>query len=138
MSDNQTMQIKDLLIQGSRNEPGIRCTVQTRQFMIEGTCRPENAREYFQPVSDWINEYIAFCTQNAANKLPFRFTFRLEYLNSISIKIIYDLLRKLERTENENIVIEWFYLRDDIDMKEVGEEYSRLLKLRFSMLEEPV
>jgi hypothetical protein len=57
------------------------------------------------------------------------FTFKLEYFNTASSKLILDVLSALE--EIEGVTIDWYFHEDDEDMEEAGEEFSELVEIPF-------
>jgi hypothetical protein len=59
--------------------------------------------------------------------------FNFEYFNSTSAKYILDIFKSLNALHSLGIEldIKWYYEEDDEDMLEVGEEMSRMSKLKF-------
>ncbi|MBC7863627.1 MAG: DUF1987 domain-containing protein [Bacteroidia bacterium] len=124
--------MRDLVIEGTDHTPNIHFKPTEGTFEIKGESRPENARQFFHPIVEWIEDFSHYTVYNKEKApKPYRFNFKLEYMNSISTKLIYDLLKKLEEIPNTSIIINWYYQEDDIDMQENGEEYSRMVKLKF-------
>jgi hypothetical protein len=62
----------------------------------------------------------------------------MTYFNTASSKIILDILMKLEEIQEagNEILIEWHYEEDDEDMQEAGEEYSEIVEVPFSFIED--
>ena len=62
---------------------------------------------------------------------------KLVYFNTSSSKSILDVLRKLEvlKTRSE-VVVKWYYEKEDEDMLEVGEDYREIVNLPFAMIEQ--
>ncbi len=123
--------MRELNIQGKDHSPTIQFHSSKNVLEISGESRPEHPREYYQPLVDWVMELINGAGKNPEIKGEYRIVFKMEYMNSISTKIIYDILKKLENLSAVNVIVEWHYMSDDIDMQESGEEYSKLLKLPF-------
>ena len=63
------------------------------------------------------------------------FIFFFIYINSVSIKLIFDLFKKLEEANKTccDVRIEWKYNAGDTDMKETGEEYMKIIHLPFDL-----
>ena len=62
----------------------------------------------------------------------------MTYFNTASSKIILDILMKLEELHEagNEVMIEWHYEEDDEDMQEAGEEYSEIVEVPFSFMED--
>jgi len=119
-------------IVGSAKTPTINFDPQTGLLEIKGRSIPENAIEFFKPLVDWLEEYSkeakAITTANI----------QLEYFNTSSSKCILDIFKKLEsinKQDDREVVINWYYEEDDEDMLEAGEDYQSILKIPFKMIE---
>ena len=115
------MQILNL--EGTEDTPKIILDKGNGIFEISGRSLPEDSAEFFQPVLDWIDQYKE--KPNGSTD----FTFKLEYFNTASSKLILDILSNLEDIDGMNIV--WYYHEDDEDMQEAGEEFSELVEIPF-------
>jgi hypothetical protein len=62
----------------------------------------------------------------------------MTYFNTASSKIILDILMKLEELHEDGneVLIEWHYEEDDEDMQEAGEEYSEIVEVPFTFIED--
>ena len=97
---------------------------------MEGSSYPENAVDFFQPITQWIKSYI---TQT---ERPIIFNLRLQYLNTSSSKCLLDILQILEDhlKSGRAVEINWHYQNDDEDILETGEEYSHDTELKFNFI----
>ena len=97
---------------------------------FSGRARPENSAAFFTPIIEWMKDY---------SKMPADKTlcaFKIEYFNSAARKSmteIFAILEDIGRT-GKVVVIQWNYDTADEGMKETGEEYRDLFKLRFEFL----
>jgi hypothetical protein len=89
---------------------------------IYGRSWPEDVIETYQPALDWYAEYKKNPAPNT------KVIFKLEYFNTSSSKMIYDILADLAefKKQGHNIEIEWYYEEDDPDMESVGETYQQM------------
>ncbi len=97
-------------------------------YLISGKSLPENAIDFYQPVFDWTTKFLN------SNEAPSSFVlnFKLEYFNTASSKQIAKLLRILETSKiRENIILKWYYDKEDTDMLKSGTRYSTLINLKF-------
>jgi hypothetical protein len=60
----------------------------------------------------------------------------MDYFNTSSSKCLSDIFAKLEtiRYTGKNIVINWYYEKDNEDMLEVGAEFSVNVSIPFKMI----
>lgn len=63
--------------------------------------------------------------------------FKIDYLNSSSIKFISDLIDRLNKyaLSGKTVEVNWFHLDDDEDIKELGEEFKEEVSYSFNILE---
>lgn len=96
----------------------------TGKCQLTGASYPENSISFFKPLIDWITEYGK---QGKAMTLDFRVT----YINTSSTKCILDIFGILESFQKQrgNIKINWYYIRDEEDLRETGEELTESIQL---------
>lgn len=87
---------------------------------MAGSSYPENALDFFDPVIDWIKNYISRVDK------PVVMNIRLNYLNTSSTKCILDIFEILNQYHKSagHVKINWYYEEDDDDIKETGEELA--------------
>ncbi len=110
-------------LEGTEDTPKIILDKTNGIFEISGRSLPEDTAEFYKPVLDWLARY----TQAPNAKTPF--TFKLEYFNTASSKLILDILGKLETIPGTTI--DWYFHEDDEDMEEAGTEFSELVEVPF-------
>lgn len=119
--------MKRLEIAETSNTPHIVLDPSTGSFLIEGKSFPEDGKEFFRPVIEWLEEYKS--TKPSSIKI----NFNLFYLSSSSVISVKQLLLKAVDMQNQGatVTVVWNYDDDDDDIKKTGEDYERLLKLNF-------
>ena len=110
-------------LEGTEDTPKIILDKKNGIFEISGRSLPEDSAEFYQPILEWIAAYGEDSNGETS------FTFKLEYFNTASSKLILDVLSALE--DIEGVKIDWYYHEDDEDMEEAGEEFSELIELPF-------
>ncbi|MFZ4399001.1 MAG: DUF1987 domain-containing protein [Bacteroidales bacterium] len=125
--------MENLIIPATDITPKISFDIQEKVFEITGESRPENVRDFFDPVLSWINQYFT----NLKSADLHTFNFKLEYFNSSSAKYLLTLLKNigLHYKNGAKIEIDWYYEEGDDDMKEVGEQMSEMAKIPFRVIE---
>jgi len=108
-------------------------------FEVSGESRPENAGKFYEPIVKWLEAFHVELKQRTTDKTvgpPMVFGFSLDYFNSTSAKHLLDILKQLDLIKKEgfNIMIRWFYHELDEDMKESGEEFSKLISVPFEFV----
>lgn len=116
----------NLIIYGTTKTPTVKLNCEEGILEFSGLSIPENALEFYQPIISWIKKYIAFPKQDS------KLIFKLNYLNTSSLQAIYDIFVLIEGT---GIKIEWYYLADDSDMKEMGEDFRNSVDVEMSLIE---
>jgi len=112
-------------IEGTPKTPTIVFDPQTGELSIKGRSIPENAVDFYKPLTDWLAEYALHPNDNTIVKV------QLEYFNTSSSKCILDVFKKLESISlaGHSIEIHWYYEEDDEDMLEAGEDYEAIFKM---------
>lgn len=133
--------MQKLYISPTHSTPEIKFSPEEDIFFIKGTSAPEDVREMYYPVIEWIKIFVDDI-QDGENKLysqdkPFKLQVDLEYFNSSSAKFLYDIFNDLKRLTSLNIpfIIEWYYEKEDLDMKDAGVDFSSLVETTFNYIQ---
>lgn len=131
---DQKLQIMDNYeIVGNTKTPTIMLNADDGKMLIEGRSNPENAREFFQPVIDWLDEYI----QHPAERTDLRIN--LELFNTSSSKYLLEVLRRIRYLADHDHLfnVAWLYEEDDLEMLDTAEAYEMMTGLRFEKISYP-
>lgn len=117
--------MKALQIKQTDQSPKVILDAGNNIFELSGRSLIEDAMDFYKPVFDWLDAYA----QSPNPKTNFVMNF--EYFNTISSKIILDLLIKLEEIskKNSNVSVLWCF--DYSDMLYIGKEFSELVSIPF-------
>lgn len=117
-------------IEATDETPMIILDAANSKFEMSGRSLPEDVITFYNPILEWLDGYAS--SPNPETK----FTFKMEYFNTASSKMILDILLKLEeiQEENEGVTILWYYNEDDEDMEEAGEEYADIVEVPFEQI----
>ncbi|HXB13194.1 MAG TPA: DUF1987 domain-containing protein [Bacteroidia bacterium] len=121
--------METLLIKATARTPAIKFDPIQGKLEIKGRSIPENAAEFYKPLIEGLNKYVI-------NPKPvIQVDIQLEYLNTDSARCILNIFRLLEslQAKGNQVNINWYYEKDDLDMKEVGEDFREMVSLAFNL-----
>jgi hypothetical protein len=129
--------MQKLFIEEGRRTPAIMLSSDDKLFYIKGASFPEDVRQMYYPVIDWIKKFTEKIKSGKCKIFnkdnPIYFQMDLSYFNSSSAKFFYDIFYELKQLESEGIpvIVEWFYEENDPDMKDAGSDFSEMLEMEF-------
>lgn len=118
-----------LKIERTETTPEICLDSDNKVFYMRGESLPENSFKFYAPILNWIDDYKdLILSEKEKHQQEISFEFFFEYINSSSIKFLFDILRKIEEMKSSGFIpkIIWKYAIDDDDMKENGEELKNM------------
>ena len=131
--------MKPLKIDATEFSPKIHFDSQSHVFEIAGHSRPEDVRDFYYPVINWLEEFAEseIKYKNEYDENPLKVKFKMEYFNSSSAKFLLDILVEINKLAKKgiNTKVEWYFEEGDDDMQEVGEEFSEMVSLPFKYIE---
>jgi hypothetical protein len=97
---------------------------------IIGRSIHENVTDFFEPIEDWVTEYIEVPAEVTCVDI------NLEYFNSASAKIFIHLLQKITfvSLKHKKFIFNWYYEDGDEDILERGEYFSSVLDVPFNFI----
>ena len=98
---------------------------------MRGCSIHENAEGFFRPLLEMAEDYARRPAPLTTVKLA------MTYFNSSSSKYLLDLLKALDEihiTGAGNVVMEWHYDQEDLDMEEAGRDYKDLLEMPVTLV----
>ena len=119
--------MQDLQIEPTKQTPLINF-FSSGKLILAGSVYPENAKEFFAPVIDWV-------VQSELNEVDFDLI--IEYINTAAAKKLVDLLLKMQANKHiTKIQVNWYYQKWDEDGLETGQILeSSLPKIQFNYVE---
>lgn len=121
--------LKEIKINRSDIYPDITLDKENGIFEIKGISLPSNGKEFYQPVLDFISEYVLEPNQVT------HFVFNLRYFNITSSKMILFILYKLKELNEggKSVLVTWCY--DDDDIHEAGKDFEHMVSIPFQFKE---
>jgi hypothetical protein len=122
--------MNDLELKATDSTPYMRFECKTGLCEISGTSMPENVYEVYEPVLEWIKEYIKSPCPKTMLSIS------LKYFNTASAKIILSLLYAFEPLllKGNSIEVNWGYLSHDEESLEAGQDYASMINIPFNFV----
>ncbi len=121
--------MNEFFLESTPKTPKLRFSRETGDFEISGRSIPENSIEFYKPVINWLDNYIA--DPHPTTML----VIKLEYFNTSSSKCLVEILRRLERLNSTHKVeVKWCYEEEDEDMQESGEDFKEIIKVPIELV----
>jgi hypothetical protein len=121
--------MEELRISPTKNTPEIILNPEGT-IRIKGRSIHENVTEFFEPIEDWISEYITVPADVTSVDL------NLEYFNSASAKVFIHILQKITYVtlKHKKFIFNWYYEDGDDDILERGEYFASVLDVKFNFI----
>jgi len=115
--------MKDFILEsqnGTYITPAVRFIAETGVCEISGESFLEETAKFYAPVAEWLKNYTI-----SENKTLI-FSIKLTYFNTSTSKWILNILNILKDYEQDgnNLIVNWYYDEDDVDMQDDIEDYE--------------
>ena len=122
--------MEKLTKKGTEDSPEVILDPDNKVMEISGRSLPEDVATFYEPIITWLEEYAKEPDEVTV------FTFKLDYFNTATSKVILDILVMFEEMieEGQSVNVRWFYDKEDEDMQAAGEEYSDMVDVPFEMI----
>lgn len=119
-------------VEATPKTPYLLLDPKAKTVIIKGRSIPENSVQFYTPVLNALDQWIAEKTKD-----KIKVSVKLEYFNTSSSKCILDIFKKLHELHKNGtpIDITWMYEKDDEDMMEAGQDYQTIVGMSFKMVE---
>ncbi|MGI4813719.1 MAG: SiaC family regulatory phosphoprotein [Janthinobacterium lividum] len=109
--------------------PAVRLDPANGSIALSGESYPENSAEFFRPILDWLQAYLAAGGKNVQAELT------LSYINTGSIKSLMDLFDIMEDAHlaGRNVSLVWRYEAGNPRALEAAEEFREDVSFPFSI-----
>ena len=121
--------MEELRISPTKNTPEIILNPEGI-IRIKGRSIHENVTDFFEPVEEWISDYINAPAEVTSVDLS------LEYFNSASAKVFIHVLQKITYVtlKRKKFIFNWYYEEGDDDILERGEYFASVLDVKFNFI----
>lgn len=120
-----------LIINGSSVTPSVILDHASGKFEISGRSLPPDSVKFYNPVCRWFEEYKSLAIDHVTLDI------RLDYFDTSSSKCLFDIFKLLKDMMDggSTVMVNWYYVEGDYDMKERGEEYQTIAELPFTAIQ---
>lgn len=122
-----------LIIQEEYNIPYIHLDLDKGVWKMRGKCFPENTREFFKPVLQWIKQALEQAQDQHAI-----LNFDFSYINSSTSQMLYEILELFQNDQHQKLKVKiiWYYTGEYEYYEEMGKDLQKsFLDLDFSLCE---
>lgn len=122
----------NLIIEKTISTPAINFDYNMKKLRISGESFPENSAKFYEPVMNWIKEYL-----NQIREEETKVEFEIIYFNSSTSKIFMTIFSLLDRevARDKNITVDWIVSEDNDIAIECGEEFKEDLEcIQFNII----
>ncbi len=122
--------MENILIEGTATTPTVKFQPELGMFSISGRSIPENSAEYYKPLLDCLDRYVAGHPVS-----PTQVDIQLEYYNTATSRCLLDIFKKMDilKKNGTDVTVNWMFEEDDDDMRDAGEYYQSLVNIRFNI-----
>ena len=114
---------------GSRKSPLVILDSEKGIITLEGRSILEDTISFYEPILNWIKEYINSPQDTTVN-------IAFDYFNSTSARILLLLLQSVQqiKSSGKTLIINWYYAENDENIKESGMDFAALVKETFNFI----
>jgi hypothetical protein len=123
--------MRELLIEATEESPSITVKGGGTVLSVSGRSTSAMVAASFRQVALWLDEF-----GREEGSLPLKFEFKLEYYNTLTSRLLLDILFKMEKLfeKGHDITVDWYYEKFDTDLREAGEAYSAMVSIPFNFI----
>lgn len=105
----------------TENLPAVDLDFTHGRFRIAGESSPTDAHGFYDPIIDRLRRHLMSCPDGGV-----RFAFELTYFNSGTARALMEIFDVIEEASacGARITVDWRYLREDDQMRYLGEEFA--------------
>jgi len=121
---------KTLVFEKTNNSPAVLMDAEKGIFNISGTSFLEDTVSFYIPIMKWIEEF-------QLDPKDLTINVELTYFNSSAAKILITALKdiKVITKKGFKLTVNWMYTDDDEDIRDSGNDFSKLTGIDFNMIE---
>jgi SiaC family regulatory phosphoprotein len=117
----------NLIVDPTHKTPKVELNMDNGKFVISGRSIPEDARDFYEPIKKWLENYFRRETESTS------FVFEIYYFNTASSKMILDIFYIIKHAveKKHEVKVIWGVEKNDEEMLEAGEDYAAIVNIPF-------
>lgn len=122
--------MEDIFIKHTKKTPQIKFIYNQGVIDIKGRSIIENTKKFFDPLFEWIKEYL----KNPQPKTTINLA--MDYYNTSTQMWLFYIIKelsKLQENSNNTVEINWFYQEEDL--KEAGSDLKSFVSIPVNLIE---
>ena len=122
--------MNNLVISQTASTPEIHADGALGVLRMRGDSYPENSFELFQPVQEWLTQFLK------QSRAPLRVDLQLLYLNTSSIRAIVEIFDQLEAAHRagRKVSVIWRYDAENERVAELAQEFREDCSFNFEVV----
>ena len=118
-------------IEASKETPLVSLNLEKGVFLIDGNCVSENPDDFFNTISNWIENYSSKPYENTT------LTINLGEINISSSKFLLNIIYQMENIYKSGFQVKiiWIYKNGEDGNYELGKDYSEMASVPFDFIE---
>jgi len=124
--------MENIILEATETLPAVHFVASSGVLSIKGRSNNERAVDFYEPLIKWAEEYA----ENP--QLKTTVFIELDYINSTSQKLLVGILKKMEKIiekPDHEVVIKWYYEKDDDDIQDQGLLFQGLFDFTVELIE---
>jgi hypothetical protein len=124
---------KDIHTQQTPSTPAVHADHAAGRVSLAGESYPENPFEFFQPIIDWVGDFLD------TEARPLELELSLIYLNTSSIRAMMDIFDRMEEAHRagREVRVRWTYEPENERVGELAEEFKEDCSFPFTIEPRP-
>lgn len=124
--------METIFIEGTKSTPEVHLDPEKNIIQLRGQSYPENAFKFFEPIFDWLDQYLEELQEEAVVIVDFF----LPYINTASSKCIMMFLEKCDEAflSGKKVTLNWYYHPENESELECAEEFVEDISLPFQII----
>lgn len=118
---------KKVIIPKTSQTPEVEFDFENGKLFVRGKIVPENPFDFFDNFNQTFDRYVE------ANPDSITINMQLDYFNTVSSKLLSKFFQKA--VNNSRPVLNWYYEKNDVELKEAGEDYAQIINYPINLIE---
>ena len=118
---------KKVIIPKTNQTPEVEFDSESKHVSMKGKTIPENPFDFFDHFNQTYDKYIKAHPDNLV------INFQLDYFNTVSSKLLSKFFQKA--VSNSRPTLNWYYEKNDVELKEAGEDYAQIINYPINLIE---